>query len=277
MGDYVKVDGHKIYYEKKGEQGEAIILHHGIPTSSFLWRKVQAKLAEDFVVYAPDMLGYGKSDKPVDADYTWTAQADRLAKFMDALEIKKANIVGHDQGGGVTLIFASKYQDKVSRYISANGCTYDYCLPIIVRDCGIALKELPEEMVEKFQPFILGMWWMLLPMLVYKEQSMPTQLISRYLAPWQGKEGLRAFINVTSQPSLDELLAVDLSKIKVPALAMWAIKDRFLSVEAAYRLRNDLGGPVYIEILDNAGHFWQEDEPERGAEIIKRFILHTKP
>ena len=274
MGDYVTIDGHKIHYVKKGDKGEAIMLHHGIPSSSFLWRKVQDRLAQDFTVYAHDMLGYGKSDKPAVADYTWTAQADRLAKLMDALGIPKANIVGHDQGGGVTLIFCARHQEKVSRYISANGCTYDYCLPDVVKAFG-SLKEFPEEMVEKFHLFILGMWWMLLPNLVYKEQSMPTHIIQEYMAPWRTKEGLRALINVADQPSLAELLAVDLSQIKVPALAMWAIKDRFLSVEAAYRLRDDLGGPVSVEILDNAGHFWQEDEPERGADIIKGFILNT--
>ena len=99
MGDYVTVDGYKIYYEKKGNRGETIILNHGIPSSSFLWRKVQERLAQDFVVYAYDMLGYGKSDKPAEADFTWTGQAKRLGKFMDVLGIKKANIVGHDQGG----------------------------------------------------------------------------------------------------------------------------------------------------------------------------------
>lgn len=274
MGDYVTIDGHKTYYVKKGDKGEPIILHHGIPSSSFLWRKVQDRLAENFTVYAHDMLGYGKSDKPAVANYTWTGQADRLAKFMDALGIPKATIVGHDQGGGVTLIFCARYPEKVSRYISANGCTYDYCLPDIVRAFG-TLKELPWEMVEKFHLFLLGMWWILLPMLVHKEESMPTHIIQQYLEPWRSKEGLRALINVTDQPSLEELLSVDLSKIKVPALALWAIKDRFLSIEAAYRLRKDLGGPVSVEILDNAGHFWQEDEPDRGAEIIKRFILEN--
>ena len=275
MGDYVTVDGYKIYYEKKGNRGETIILNHGIPSSSFLWRKVQDRLAQDFVVYAYDMLGYGKSDKPAEADFTWTGQAKRLGKFMDVLGIKKANIVGHDQGGGVTLIFCSLHPEKLSRYITANGCTYDYCLPIVVTAFG-TLKNMPDDILETFHPFILGFWWALLPALtVYKENSMPIQVINEYMRPWEGKEGLRALINVASQPSLAELLAVDLSKIKAPTLAMWAIKDRLLSIEAAYRLQKDMGGPVTIEILDNAGHFWQEDEPDRGAEIIKRFILNT--
>ena len=98
-------------------------MNHGIPTSSFLWRKVQDRLAQDFVVYAYNMLGYGKSAKPVEADFIWAGQADRLAGFMDALGIDKTNIVGHDQGGEVTLIFCEKYLDNVSRYISANRCT----------------------------------------------------------------------------------------------------------------------------------------------------------
>ena len=84
---------------------------------------------------------------------------------------------------------------------------------------------------------------------------MPPHLANEYMKPWERGKGLRALINVCSQPSLGELLAVDLSKIAVPALAMWAIKDRLLSVEAAYRLQKDLSEPVTIEILNNAGHF----------------------
>ncbi|MHA2219491.1 MAG: alpha/beta fold hydrolase, partial [Candidatus Hodarchaeales archaeon] len=76
MGEYVTVNGHKIYYVKKGDQGEPIICVHGIPTSSFLWRKVQDSLAPYYQTYALDQLGYGKSDKPPEAEYTASAQAE---------------------------------------------------------------------------------------------------------------------------------------------------------------------------------------------------------
>ena len=95
---FVQVDGHKLAYIEQGE-GSLVVLIHGIPTSNLLWRKVMPKLAKTHKVFAPDMLNYGKSDKPADANVSIEAQSRLIVKFMDKLGLKSADIVAHDIGG----------------------------------------------------------------------------------------------------------------------------------------------------------------------------------
>lgn len=272
MGDYVTVEGHKIYYVKKGHKGEPIILLHGLPMNSFLWRKVQDRLADNFQAYALDMLGYGKSDKPEDADYTWTGQAKRVVGFMDALGIQKATITGHDHGGGVSLIVACNYPDRVSKLIFANGCGYDYCLPPTVRLIG-ALGNLPEEQLAFARPFAVAFFSMGLMLLVYNRNRLTTDIMPHYMSPWETPEGFKALTKHCSMPSNEEILALDLSRIKIPTLIVWGLEDAGLPLETAYRLRKDIGGPVQIKTIPKAGHFLQEDEPEILADYMTEFLF----
>ena len=102
---YLQVDGHRIAYLEQGE-GAPLILLHGIPMSGLLWRKILPQLAQTHRVIVPDMLNYGKSDKPLDADVSIAAQSKILIGLMDALGIRCADLVAHDIGGGVAQILA---------------------------------------------------------------------------------------------------------------------------------------------------------------------------
>lgn len=86
----VRINGHRIAYAEQGE-GSPVVLIHGIPTSNLLWRKVMPEPAKTHQVFAPDMLNYGKSDKPVDASVSIEAQSRVIVKFMDKLGLKSAD------------------------------------------------------------------------------------------------------------------------------------------------------------------------------------------
>ena len=89
-----------VAYLRKG-QGPAVLLLHGIPSSSYLWRDVIDPLSGTFDVLAPDLLGYGDSDKRLDADLSIAAQARYMVAFMETLGVHQAAVIGHDIGGGV--------------------------------------------------------------------------------------------------------------------------------------------------------------------------------
>lgn len=273
-GAFVTVEGYKIYYTKEGEKGEPILLVHGLPTSSYLWRHVQKKLAENYQVYAIDMLGYGKSDKPEEASYTWNAQAERLKGFLDAVGLNKVTLVGHDHGGAVTLIFGCKYTERLNRYIFANGCSYDYCLPEEVRAIG-TLANFPDEMLSAFSQFVLAFLGFGMRAFACRREALSIPVMRGYYEPWKTLEGFKALTKHCSQPSNEEILALDLKKIKVPILVVWALKDPFLPIESAYRLKKDLGGPVRMATIENASHFFQEDEPGKFAEIVHDFMTSS--
>src|SRR6266540_7318698 len=89
----------RIAYVETGE-GAPILLIHGMPTSSYLWRRVLPLLASRFRVFAVDLMGFGDSDKPEDADLSIVAQAGYLRVLMDAVGWETGVVVGHDIGAG---------------------------------------------------------------------------------------------------------------------------------------------------------------------------------
>lgn len=112
----IQIDGHRIAYDQQGE-GSSIVLIHGIPTSRLLWRKVMPVLAKTHQVFAPDMLNYGQSEKPADANVSIEAQCRLIVKFMDQLELQSADIVAHDIGGGVAQLMAVNYPERVRKLV----------------------------------------------------------------------------------------------------------------------------------------------------------------
>jgi pimeloyl-ACP methyl ester carboxylesterase len=97
-------DGHRIFYasEGSGRAGEALLLIHGFPSASFDWHLVWNELAERFRLVAPDMLGFGFSDKPADHDYRIAEQADLHERLCELLAISRVHVLAHDYGDTVT-------------------------------------------------------------------------------------------------------------------------------------------------------------------------------
>ena len=106
-------------------QGEPVILLHGIPTWSFLYNEVIPLLAPHHRVIAPDFLGHGYSDRRDFFDRSLLAQTDMILRLMDHLGIERAHFVGHDTGGGVSLIMAIHHPDRVARLVLTNVVAYD--------------------------------------------------------------------------------------------------------------------------------------------------------
>lgn len=108
---FATVRGSKMHYVEAG-QGDPILLVHGNPTSSYLWRNVIPHLEDTGRVIAVDLIGMGKSDKP-DLDYSFTDQAAYFEGFVQALDLKDVTLVLHDWGGGVGLDYFAQHPDNV--------------------------------------------------------------------------------------------------------------------------------------------------------------------
>ncbi|MCX5884832.1 MAG: alpha/beta fold hydrolase, partial [Proteobacteria bacterium] len=90
---FIRVKGHDIHYLKQGE-GTPLILVHGFACSTYTWRKLIPLLADQYTVYALDLLGFGLSDKPPDGNYDLRSQGNLVLDFMDALHVPSAILVG---------------------------------------------------------------------------------------------------------------------------------------------------------------------------------------
>jgi len=273
MGNYVTVRGNKIYYQKLGDSGAPIVMIHGIPTSSFLWRHVQKLLSANYQTYALDLLGYGKSDKPANSDYTLSTQADIVAGLIDALGLQKVVIACHDQGGGVGQVFACRYPEKLSKFIIMNGVCYDYWPVVEVKAIAKILRlGIFASLIYRVD-FLLDMIMTLaLRQGAWRRNAFTEDIIREYLKPWEGPAGKKALVRVAAGPTEKETLALDLSTIRAPSLIIWAEQDAFLPMEAAERLKKDLGGPTQLKTIPDCGHFLQEDKPDEVARLMDEFL-----
>ena len=109
-GEFIDVEGHRIFARVQGE-GPTLVFLHGFPTSSHDWAGVIAELASDHRCVTFDHLGYGASDKPVDANYSSILQTDRALAVLRRLSVKTATVIGHDFGG----ILLQQYLHRASR------------------------------------------------------------------------------------------------------------------------------------------------------------------
>lgn len=118
-GVYRLVNGLRWFYRTMGE-GQPVILLHGIPTSSFLWRKVLPNLGEEYWVVAPDLLGFGRSDKPATRIQHIHNLAIELHHFLERLGITQCALVGHDLGALVALSLFENWPEGVTHLILTN-------------------------------------------------------------------------------------------------------------------------------------------------------------
>jgi len=110
---FVEVSGAKMHFVDTGGKGQPILMIHGQPTWSYLWRNVMPQLEGKYRVIAVDLIGFGKSDKP-NINYTIEEHAVYLEGFIDALELNNLALVVHDWGGFLGFDYAAKHPSRIS-------------------------------------------------------------------------------------------------------------------------------------------------------------------
>ena len=122
------IDGINIFYREAGDPSKkAVVLLHGFPTSSHMYREVLAELGDEFYLIAPDYPGYGDSDFPAQSEYTYTF--DNIAETMDQFLIKRGlknyTLMIQDYGAPIGFRIATKHPEKVSGFVVMNGNAYE--------------------------------------------------------------------------------------------------------------------------------------------------------
>jgi pimeloyl-ACP methyl ester carboxylesterase len=121
---FVHVGDTRIAYRDDGA-GPPVLLLHGCPFSSFVWRNVIPQLADRFRCIAPDLLGLGDTETPPDADWSLPAQEAMVLGLLDTLDIERTSVVGHDHGGAIAQLLAARHADRVDRLVLCNAEAYD--------------------------------------------------------------------------------------------------------------------------------------------------------
>ncbi|MDA1091389.1 MAG: alpha/beta hydrolase [Proteobacteria bacterium] len=250
-------------------EGEPVILLHGIPTWSYLYNDVIPLLAPHLRVIVPDFLGHGYSDRRDFFDRSLLAQTAMILRFMDHLGLERAHFVGHDTGGGVSLIMAIHHPDRISRLILANVVAYD-SWPI---DDMIALgnpnwrSKTPQE--------VAGFLASGLPDGIHNKHRLTPEFVQGIVAPYSDEEGKISMIRNASALNTNHttMLAERHAQIKAPTLCLWGVHDPWQTIRDGERLAAEIPNARLVKV-ENASHWIPHDTPEIFAREVGRFLAH---
>ncbi|MFQ5899847.1 MAG: alpha/beta fold hydrolase [Candidatus Methylomirabilia bacterium] len=272
------VDGVRLAYVEQGK-GEPVILLHGNPTWGFLYRKFIPPLARTNRVIVPDHMGFGRSDKPLDASlYRLARHITNLESLLLKLNAKHATLVMQDWGGPIGLGFAIRHPERIKRLVILN--TWAWVVPAGTRIHALLeqfrIPGLGEALVQGLNLFVEGF----LPAGISKKERVTPALMRAYRAPfpdWNSRVGILAFprdITVgddhPSAPTMREI-SEKLPGLKVPTLLIWAVKDPAFP-RAMIGLWQKIYPEAEVHTLEQAGHYLQEDEPEAIVALIQDFL-----
>lgn len=277
----VVANGVRLHYAAQGD-GPLVLLVHGFPERWFSWRRqIPALAAAGYRVAAPDLRGYGLSDKP-DRGYEIANLARDLAEFIAALGERRATVIGHDWGGALTWELVSRHPEVVSRYAVLN-CPH----PAVMRRALLRsadqvrrswymfmfnLPWLPERLVSRDHAAALGR--MFRRMSVDPSRFTP-EAIAPYLDSAATPEAVRPMLAYYRAALRGALGGAGYPPIDAPGLLLWAEEDHVLG--------NDLLAPhsryardLRIERLPGCGHFLQQEQPELVNRRLLRWLEDTR-
>lgn len=266
----------RVAYTDRGK-GRPILLVHGIPTSSYLWRNVIRELENEFRLIAPDLMGLGDTDTPLDHRYDMEAQADKLLELADRLELGTFALVCHDQGGAAAQWLAVHHPERIDRFILTNCVGYDnWPVPIVARFAKIYRMRRLAAFMHRWK---LGAWWGKSPvgmrLGVYDPKALTDFAIDEYSKiNRMGPEKFEQFrlFTVAGDCRYTVEAAKKFGEFDRPTMIVWGGNDRWLNVSWGRKFYDDIAGARRMEVVPFAGHFLQEEKPELVAGYIREFM-----
>jgi haloalkane dehalogenase len=272
---YADVGGLRMAYVEAGPPGgEPVLLLHGEPSWSFLYRTVMEVLAAAGLrVIAADLAGFGRSDKPAEvADYSYAKHVEWVRTLaFDRLDLTGLTLVGQDWGGLIGLRLAAEHPDRFARVVAANT--------------GLPTGDQPmPEIWWRFRELVLTAPELTVSRLVQSgcQRELPAAVLAAYDAPFPGRDfmaGVRAMPllvpTAPDDPAADANRAAwqRLTQWDKPFLVAFSDKDPITGAMAPV-LRRAVPGAAGIEhpVIEGAGHFLQEDAGDRLGAAIAGFI-----
>ena len=269
-------DGLRLAYVDEGD-GQPVVLFHGEPSWSFLYRKIIAELLEKgYRCVAPDLIGFGRSDKPTDVGwYSFDRHTESLMSLIEALDLDDSVFVVHDWGGSLGLrIGTLEAPQRVSRFIAM--------------DTGLWTgRQRMSETWHAFRDFIARTDDVPVGMLVERAcaTEVPAEVTAAYDAPFptpESKAGARAFPLMLPLSPDDPGAAkgqeiIDAIRADArPALLMWGDSDVALPLDPVGRKVQTLFPTAEaLTVIHDGGHFLQEDQGHEIGALIADWLANT--
>ncbi len=258
-------------------KGRPILLVHGIPTSSYLWRNVIRDLEGEFRLIAPDLMGLGDTETPLDHRYDMEAQAEKLLELADRLELDTFTLVCHDQGGAAAQWLAVHNPERIERFIMTNCVCYDnWPVPVVARFAKILRLKPAAFLMNRLG---LSDLWAKSPVGIRLGMHNPKAVSDFAIEEYSkvnrmGPDKFEQFRLFTLAG--DYRYTMEAAKMFCefdrPTIIVWGGNDRLLNVSWGRKLYDDIAGARRMEVVPFAGHFLQEEKPELVAKYIREFM-----
>ena len=248
--------GQAVAWDRFGE-GRPVVLVHGTPFSSYVWRRIGRELARTCQVHVFDLLGYGQSEKRAGQDVSLGVQNAVFAALLDHWGLDRPSVVAHDFGGATVL-----------RAHFLNGRDYETLLlvdPVAIRPWGSPFVQHVRQHEAAFAgvPDYLQRAILAAYIRGAVSRSMDDEALAPYLAPWLGETGQPAFYRQIAQMDMaytDEIEGL-YGALRCPVRLLWGTEDAWIPIETGRRFAAMLPDCELTEV-PGSGHLMQEDAPE---------------
>ncbi len=279
----VEVDGLDIFYREAGpKDANTILLLHGFPTSSHMFRNLMQVLSDRFHLVAPDYPGFGNSSMPSieEYDYTFDSIADVTDSFTEKLGLNKYSLYMMDYGAPVGYRIAVKHPERVESLIVQNGNAYEEGLREFWDPIKAYWKEKSKENADVLRDSLLTIEatkWQYTNGVRNPETIAPENWFhDQYLLDRPGNKEiqLQLFYDYGSNPPLYPKWQTYFREYQPPTLIVWGKNDYIFPEEGAHPYKRDLKN-IEFHILDT-GHFALEEDGEKVSHLITCFMAkHT--
>src|SRR5580693_3581645 len=279
----LEADGSRVFYRAAGDlNAPVVLLLHGFPSSSFMFRELIPRLAGDYRVIAPDLPGFGSTEVPAEREYVYSFDglAATLNAFTQALKIRRYALYVFDYGAPTGFRLAMAHPDRVTAIISQNGNAYEEGLADAWAPIRKYWAEPSPENREALRQNILtfeGTRWQYTHG-VSQPDSVPPEsyTLDAALLERAGNKDIQLdlFRDYASNVKLYPAFQDYFRKAKPPFLAIWGKNDPFFLPAGAEAFRRDMPG-ARVELLDT-GHFALETHVVEVAAVMKEFLAANK-
>lgn len=251
--------------------GSPIVLLHGTPFSSYVWRVVAAALAERHEVFVWDMPGFGQSERSVGQDVSLGAQGRVFTELLAHWDLVEPDVVAHDVGGTVALRATVLHGVRYRRLVLVD--------PVALRPWGSPYFHLVRDNAAIFEQLPATLHRALVRAYVAEASSpgLSDTVLDRLVEPWLGPDGQPAYYRQIAQA--DERFTDEIQdrypSIAIPVLVCWGTDDAWLPSTRGEQLAASIPNARF-ERIDGAGHLVQEDAPAALIGLIERFLRDSE-
>ncbi|MFW2513314.1 alpha/beta fold hydrolase [Demequina sp. SO4-13] len=263
--------GRTVAWDRLGE-GPPVVLLHGTPWSSALWRPIAESLSAQYTVYLWDMAGYGASSKDPDHAVDLGVQGELFAHLLDEWGLERPHVVAHDFGGAVALrarlLHGARYASLCLVDVVALSPWGSPFFTLVKEHADVFAQLPPAIHRAAVEAYIRGA----------SHRGLRDEDLAMLVEPWGGPEGKSAFYRQIAQA--DEHFTDEVEPLyrtlHEPTHIVWGTEDAWIPVDRAHRLRDSIPGAT-LALVEDAGHLIQLDATgELSTELARWLAAQTR-